>query len=193
NYGSITFAQLKAMANHVIEDNIPAPATYLNLAATVNPDGTCKTSDPKNWGSSNPTHPCYSYFPIIVVTGGQIEVSTGYGQAIVLMDLMDGTGLEFGLEGPVTLAGLIVGFGCVDIEDGARMYGALFGDSETADQNCEGSDGAVRLGKGGNGQALWSSCTIQKVLEATGAAAASGGVPIAGVRRLARGFQTPLR
>ncbi|MGH7676751.1 MAG: pilus assembly PilX family protein [Gemmatimonadales bacterium] len=194
NYGSITFAQLKAMANHVIEDNIPAPATYLNLAATVNPDGTCKTSDPKNWGSSNPTHPCYNYFPIILVRGVQVEVSSGYGQALVLMDLLGGTsGLDFGLEGPVTFTGLILGQGCVDVEDGAKVYGAIYGDAVTGGQQCESSDGGLRVGKGGTGQVYWSNCVIQRLLEATGVAAASGGVPIAGVRRLARGFQTPLR
>jgi hypothetical protein len=192
-YGDITFDQLKAMANHVISDPLPVPARYINIAATVNPDGTCKTSDPLNWGSSNPAHPCFNYFPIILVTGGQVEVSSGYGQALVIMDLMAGSGLEFGLEGPVTFAGLILGFGCVDIEDGAKMYGAVYGDAVTAGQSCEGADGALRVGKGGVGQARWSSCAVQRVLEGTGVAAASGGVPMAGARRISRGFSTTLR
>ncbi|MGH7646042.1 MAG: hypothetical protein ACREMR_10715 [Gemmatimonadales bacterium] len=196
-YGDLSLDQLKAMANHIIT----TPWTVsrnINIAATVNPDGTCNTSDPLNWGSSNPVHPCYNYFPIILIAKGplggkQVEVSTGYGQALVIMDLEAGTGIEFGLEGPVTFAGLILGFGCVDIEDGAKMYGAVFGDAVTAGQNCEGSDGGLRVGKGGVGQLRWSSCVVQRVLEATGVAAASGGVPMAGVRRLPRGFQTTLR
>ncbi|MGH7646041.1 MAG: hypothetical protein ACREMR_10710, partial [Gemmatimonadales bacterium] len=115
-----------------------------------------------------------------------------YGQALVVMDLAAGKGVEFGLEGPVTFAGLIVGFGCVDIEDGAKMWGALFGDGVTAGQSCEGSDGALRVGDT-KAELYYSSCAIQRVLEGTGVAAASGGVPMAGVRRLARGFQTTLR
>jgi len=194
-YGGITFDQLKAMANHTID----ASAAQIKhaVAPTLNMDGTCKTSDPWNWGSSNPAHACYNYFPIILMRG-EIEITDGYGQGLVIMDLdvVGGTGSEFELEPPagksVTFAGLIVGFGCPEIEDGAKMYGAVYGDGLTANPSC-GTDGALRVGDGGAGYLYWSACVAQMVLDRTGAAAASGGIPAGGVMRVPRGFQTLLR
>ncbi len=192
-YGGITFAELKAMANHTID----ASAAQIKhaVAPTLNVDGTCKTSDPWNWGSSDPAHACYNYFPIILMRG-EIEITNGYGQGLVIMDITAGIGSEFELEPPagksVTFAGLIVGFGCPEIEDGAKMYGAVYGDGLTANPSC-GGDGALRVGDGGAGYLYWSACVAQMVLDRTGTAAASGGIPAGGVKRLSHGFQTLLR
>ncbi len=197
-YGDISFAQLKAMANHAI--GTPGASQIKRVpAATLNGDGTCKTSDPWNWGSKDPSHACYNYFPIIVIRQ-EIEVlgtaAGAYGQGIIIMDLIAGTGTEFELEPDagtsLTYAGILLGFGCPEIEDGAQMYGAVYGDGVTANPSC-GGDGALRVGDGGPGALRWSSCVVQMVLDGTGTAAASGGIPAGGVKRLSHGFQTMLR
>ncbi len=190
-YGDITFAQLKAMANHIIA-GLPSQIKF-GVKPSYNADGTCKTSDPYNWGSDNPADPCYNYFPIILVRG-EMEITSGYGQALIIMDLYNGDGAEFELEPPagssVTFAGLILGFGCPEIN--ATMYGASYGDDVTASPTC-GSDRTLYVGKNLTASLRWSSCVAQMVLDRTGVAAASGGIPIGGAMRIARGFQTRLR
>ncbi|MGH7676750.1 MAG: hypothetical protein ACREMV_15910 [Gemmatimonadales bacterium] len=194
-YGDLSHAQLLAMANHTIDAT--AGQIKFSIGPTTNPDGTCKTSDRYNWGSDNPAHPCYNYFPIIRVRG-EMEVLSGYGQALVVMDRNNGLGAEFELEPEstsppsVTFAGLVVGFGCVEFNNNSTVYGAVFADKYTQSTTC-GSDRSLYIGKAGNGYLRWSSCAAQLVLDRTGVAAASGGIPIGGAMRIARGFQTRLR
>ncbi len=197
-YGDISFAQLRAMANHTIGS--PGASQIKKAPApTLNADGTCKTSDPWNWGSKDPAHACYNYFPIILIRQ-EVEVlgtaAGAYGQALIVMDQIGGLGVEFELEPDpgqtLTFAGIILGFGCPEIEDGAQMYGAVFGDGVTANPGC-GGDGALRVGDGGLGALRWSSCVAQMVLDRTGTAAASGGIPPGGVNRISRGVLTLLR
>ena len=70
----------------------------LNLAPAYNADGTCNTSVPTNWGSSDPGNACFNYFPVILVRG-EVEGQSGYGQGIVVLDLVSPTvGSEFNLS-----------------------------------------------------------------------------------------------
>jgi len=193
-YGDISHAQLLAMANHTIDAT--AGQIKFSIGPTLNADGTCKTTDKYNWGSDNPAHACYNYFPIIRVRG-EMEVLSGYGQALIVMDRNGGLGAEFELEPvgatpTVIFAGLIVGFGCVEMNMGSTVYGAIFGDKYTMSTTC-GSDRTLYMGKAGNSFLKWSSCAAQMVLDRTGVAAASGGIPIGGAMRISRGFQTRLR
>jgi hypothetical protein len=193
-YGDITFDQLKAMANHTILGGsvTPAPATKL-----VNGTLTCDTSKPNNWGSPDPSHVCYNYFPIIVLRGetdGKITALNGYGQGMLLLDKIGATGkgTELDFEGAAgsVFAGLILGWSCVEIQGGHHVYGAAFGDKNTANASC---DGDKSLNFKESGKLQWSSCVVQRVLEQTGVGAASGGVLVAGMRKLSRGFGTVLR
>jgi len=193
-YGDITHAQLLAMANHTIDAT--GGQIKFSIGPTTNIDGTCKTTDRYNWGSDNPSHACYNYFPIIRVRG-EMEVLSGYGQALVVMDRNNGLGAEFEFEptspsNSLVFAGLVVGFGCVEFNNNSTVYGAVFGDKYTMSTTC-GSDRTVYMGKAGNGYLKWSSCAAQMVLDRTGVAAASGGIPIGGAMRISRGFQTMLR
>ncbi len=191
-YGSITFAQLKAMANIVIDASADE-ITHL-LAPTTNVNGTCKTTDIWNWGSDNPAHACYNYFPIVLIKG-EVQISGGYGQALVIMDrYWTGTyGSEFELEaGSATVfAGIILGFGCPEIQNQHQFYGAVYADKITQNQSCL-PDASLRMDK--NATAQYSECVVQTILQRTGVAAASGGLPAAGgMTRITRGFGTSLR
>lgn len=86
NYGSATYQSLAAMATLTI----PGGTTLTGIAPVVN-NGQCNTTPQTNWGDPNraiaplPPGPCESYFPIIHVTG-DLHVSTGSGQGILLVD-----------------------------------------------------------------------------------------------------------
>jgi hypothetical protein len=191
NYGDLTYDELLAMKNHgfvgspsELEISL-APKTKVVDGQTV-----CDTSVPTNWGSNDPTHPCFDYFPIIAIRG-QIEVKSGYGQALVIMELVSGTGSEFELESSTAgtiFAGMIVGFGCPQIEGKVKMYGAIYRDQDYEAQSCE-EDGTLRH----NGSLNWSSCVVKRVLDRTGVGAAAGSAPVTGMRKLSRGFGTTLR
>jgi len=192
-YGGITFAELKAMANHTIDGSSSQLA--INLAPTLNADLTCKRSDPYNWGSTDPAHACYNYFPIILIKG-EVEVKSGYGQGIVIMDLWStgnpAIGSEFELEATSTstiFAGIVLGFGCPEIQNGHGMFGAVYADKLTRNQTC-GADRSLQMD---DSNLQWSNCVVQTVLQMTGVAAASGGVPPGGINRITRGFGTSLR
>jgi hypothetical protein len=182
-YGDITFADLKAMANHTFDGvDIPSigPTTKVVDGVTV-----CDTANRFNWGSNTPGHVCYDYFPIILLKGA-VHINGGaYGQGLILMDRNPTLGAELDFEQTGTFAGLIVGFGCIEIQSNAKVYGAVFGDDEYYLPDC-GDDVSLRVKESGTLQ--WSSCVVERVLQRTGVGEASGGVQVAGMRKLSRGF-----
>jgi hypothetical protein len=190
NYGDLTFDELKAMANIVID----ATSSQKTLSLTPKWSGSvCDKSVNNNWGSKDPTNPCYDYFPIVLIKG-EVQISGGYGQALVIMDLVGGNGSEFELESSTAgtiFAGLIVGFGCPQVEGRHELWGAAYADGVTMSPTCEDADGALSIRH--NAKVRWSSCVAQQVLEKTGVAAAAGGIPVTGMRKLSRGFGTVLR
>jgi hypothetical protein len=91
-FGDIDRETLISSADHVLPawDGCEACPEKRTTYATLNPDGTCNTSDPYNWGSPDPSHPCFDYHPIIHVPDGAYirgmapDGTCGYGQAIVI-------------------------------------------------------------------------------------------------------------
>ncbi|MGH7676749.1 MAG: hypothetical protein ACREMV_15905, partial [Gemmatimonadales bacterium] len=138
---------------------------------------------------------CYNYFPIVLVKG-ELQISGGYGQGVVIMDrFWTGTyGSEFELESSTVgtvFAGIIIGFGCPEIQNQHQFFGAVYADKYTQNQTCL-PDASLRMDKYATAQ--WSTCVVETVLQRTGLAAASGGLPApGGLIRVTRGFGTSLR
>ena len=82
-------------------------------------------SDPWNWGApTQPTHPCFDYFPIIHATDIEIE-NGGVGQGILIVDG------ELEIEGlPFTWYGIIINHDEIEIEDNIVVYGAILMNGE---------------------------------------------------------------
>ena len=98
-FGDLTFADLAAMANITTTGG-----TWNSLAPAVS-GGNCNTSVITNWGAPlNQASPCANYFPIIY-SSGQIRLTGGAGQGILLVngDLEISGGVEF--FGPVIVMG----------------------------------------------------------------------------------------
>ena len=173
--------------------------------------GTCDTTHPLNFGAAS--GPCANHFPIILVDG-EVEIKDApydvtpldestweewYMQGVVILDtLSTGVGSEFELESPGTLAGIIIGKGCIQLQDGSQTYGALFMDGQIQSPSCEASDRPLEMDKGDHPDyrhtdLYYSGCVVQEVLSATGLgeAAGAGG---AGVQRVSlRSFSELLR
>lgn len=105
-WNSFNWAQLVAMKNVTL-----AAGTIMNTAygkpqpATSN--GACDTSQPSNWGDplrATPAAACESYFPIIYAAG-DLTLSTGSGQGILLVEGNLNISGSFTFYGPVIVRG----------------------------------------------------------------------------------------
>ncbi len=95
----------------------------------------CDTSHPLNWGSDDPTDPCFNYFPVIL-SRGEVDLRGGpyyggdrfYAQGIFILDFNEvaQTGSEFEIEHEAEIRGVVLGKGCVAIQYGAQFYGSVF-------------------------------------------------------------------
>lgn len=82
DFGDYDYNDLVALADH---EFIGDTTLYNTTASVVN--GECDTSDPLNLGApTDPSSPCFDYFPIIHVTGHLSVTGTGVGQGILLVD-----------------------------------------------------------------------------------------------------------
>ncbi len=106
NWNSLNWSQLVAMKNITL-----AAGTVMNTAygkpQPQTSNGLCDTSRPSNWGDPNRASPpglCESYFPIIYAAG-DLSLSNGSGQGILLVEgNLTITG-QFTWYGPVIIRG----------------------------------------------------------------------------------------
>jgi hypothetical protein len=147
--GGYTFEELAAQADitlpggDTLSGQLPQP--------TYNPDGSCNTSDPYNWGDpENPNGPCSDWFPIIYVNGDLTLTATQAGQGILLVDGDIHASGGFRFYGPVIAQGGLIADG------GFTFYGGVR---------------AVRTDLGaGNAQVYYSACVLQRSMSHSGLA-----------------------
>ena len=151
NYGTANYQSLAAAANLTYPGG-----TMLNGVAPIVVGGVCQPSPmPANWGEPNHTTPagaCDTYFPVIHVLG-DLKVSTGRGQGILLVD------------GNVTIAGNFTFDGAVIARGGLKMSGTgnkIVGATMAASVTVSDS-----VALAGNTSLLYSSCALQSALSAS--------------------------
>ena len=143
NFGSLDWAQLRAMASKVVSGNIQGIGpTTLN--------GVCNTGDERNFGEPTKANggPCVDYYPIIY-SSGDLTLNTGRGQGILMVegDLTVQGGFEF--YGPVIVRGTLKTAG-----QGGHFNGGVLAANVDLDQN-------VVIG---NAVISFSRCAIRKAL-----------------------------
>ena len=186
NYGDASWQDVKDLATSAIgafgqeteihwggdpasDDNRFGPRYKL-----VGGEWVCDTDHPLNFGSPNPTSPCYDYFPVVLVQGEVPLIgSGGYAQGVFLLDVQGAAGGELELENGVQFNGLIIGKGCVEVQDDAEFHGAIFVDGEYYNNDLCAPDEPMQM-HAGVPRVFYSSCVIQRVLDATGLGAAAG-------------------
>jgi hypothetical protein len=215
-FDELTRDDLIAMADHVLEPWSGDGDFDVHMTRpTLNPDGTCNTDDPYNWGSPDPNHPCYNYFPIIYFPDG-LEVRPPrnpaygnernwwecpdyYGQAIVIADgpLKMGGSCWTPDEASTTqytFNGIVLVDGCLELQYWTTFNGtAVVNDNmpKGSHVDCDVSGGFEADGviANSNGTYQFSSCAIRRALDANDLLLGDGAV-----RRLpTRAFVEPLR
>lgn len=160
--GQIDWSDLNASAQHTIGCPGCSKRRFRPRATTVVDPGTgetvCNTADPHNFGSQDPNHPCYNYFPVVRIADGGALMEGGdqYAQGIFIVD-----GAELDIENPMTFAGIILSRGCHEIDD--EIYGAIVHD-EFAGANCAPSERGMYLDDS-TADVNYSSCAVKRALE----------------------------
>lgn len=144
-HGDLDVEELKTLANHVI-----SPGTYSGMAPSTT-GGVCNVSDPMNWGDpDNTLGACHYYWPILYVPG-DLHITTGRGQGILIVDG------NFSISGNVEFKGIVFVYGNITATGtGNKVAGSI---------NLLGN-GTSELGVtgAGNTQVQLSSCAIERAL-----------------------------
>ncbi|MCG6987934.1 MAG: hypothetical protein LJF06_07120 [Gemmatimonadetes bacterium] len=152
SFGDLTWDDMVALA----EQSYATGTTLTGLAAdstfvsTPSPGGyRCNTSNTNNWGDpNNPGDVCGNYFPIIYAQG-DLSISGGYGQGILLVE------------------------GNLSVQGGFQFYGPVFvkGELSTSGTGGHFNGGVVAanfdLGTSsvlGNAVVTYSSCSVQRAI-----------------------------
>lgn len=148
-FGSTSFSQLAAEADKTVSGTLTGVGPTFNAGPPV----TCRTSDLLNWGDPiNNTSACFSYFPVIYAPGN-LNISGGIGQGILLVqgDLTVQGGFQF--YGPVIVLGTVSSTGT-----GGHFFGGLMASNASLD---------VTLFSG-NSVVDYSACAITRALNGVG-------------------------
>ena len=153
DFGGVDYNDLVDMADITISN-----ATWSPTIAPAVSGGSCDTSVTTNWGApTDPSSPCFDYFPIIHLTSipNARFRGSGSGQGIILFDNLNLT-FEM-LSGPFTFFGLIIaqtpGGGLQFTDTDFNLYGAMI----SAD-DVELDGGHVR----------YSQCAVERALAGQG-------------------------
>lgn len=144
-YGDMLLDDLKEMAEKVY-----APGTY-NGMAPVESGGVCDKSVKDNWGDpQNTSGACHLYWPIIYGTG-DLHLSSGVGQGILVVEG------DLHISGNFEFSGLVFVYGAFTTTGtGNKIDGSvnILGNS--------GTDSELQITGAGNTEVNLSSCAIER-------------------------------
>ncbi len=135
--------------------------------------GTCDTDNPMNFGYFS--GPCKDFFPVIEVSGVVHMNGGGYAQGIMIMTEGGGDGAELDFEDDITMNGIVLGRGCVEIQEDATFHGATMITGDFFNDDDDWCDADDPLYVKGDSKLQYSSCVVQAVLAGTGLGQASAG------------------
>lgn len=166
--GDLTWEEIGAMATKSYVDRDvhgPRPSTTID---PVTGQVVCNYADPMNMGSPDPNHPCFDYWPIVLIRDEVHFDGTGYAQGIFVLDLTTANlGSEFDIENDMVFNGLVLGKGCVEVQDRARFSGALFVDGRYWGTEICNTDVAFDMHRD-DATLKYSTCVIDRALKGTG-------------------------
>ena len=140
-FGAVDFNTLAGSAEKVVSGAVSGIQP-----STIGSPTSCNTGDVNNWGDPlDPSGRCWNYFPIIY-SPGDIDLQSGYGQGVLLVQG------NLTISGPFQFFGVVIVQGTVNVTSG-RVYGGLM----TA--SAAGSPVGII---GGNSEVRYSHCAIDR-------------------------------
>jgi hypothetical protein len=152
-FGDVTYAELVDRATL----SLPGGRTYQTEPSLVG--GVCDRSDPENWGDGLvPTDACGRYFPIVHISGNA-TLNGIQGQGILLVDG------DLDVQGSYEFFGIAIVQGEFKTSGGGTSIAHFWGGvlARNASLDTQNISGQATLN--------YSSCAIQRALQATGATA----------------------
>lgn len=147
--GDIPFDSLEQYATKTVSGG-----SMQQILPSTTSSGECNTGDLNNWGDPvNPTGPCGSYFPI-VYSDGDLQLGSGYGQGVLIVDGNLTVNGGFTWYGPVLVAKTLSTAG-----NGGHFNGGVIAANTDL---CTSSSCATSVM--GNALVSFSSCALQKAL-----------------------------
>ena len=150
SYGNSSYAQLAQAANKVI----PVGTQLASALAPVVINGVCQKDVMTNWGDAQrltPAGACESYFPVVHALG-DVKVTGGYGQGILLVDGDLEMSGQFYWLGAIIVRGTVKSTGT-----GAHIWGGVM----AANVDLDGDQTVL-----GNSFIYYSSCALWNVMYA---------------------------
>lgn len=143
-FGNVDWDEMILMAD------IRPSSGSLNIAPSLNGDGTCNTDDVENWGDpETPGSACENYFPIIFVNGDANIQSGGRGQGILLV------AGDLDLRGDFAFYGVIIVQGDFETQgNGNRVYGGILAGNATLGEQTITGGSVVQ----------YSSCAVERAI-----------------------------
>ncbi|MGD2154062.1 MAG: pilus assembly PilX N-terminal domain-containing protein [Gemmatimonadales bacterium] len=208
HFGELTYDELKAMADYDLRgsswdlEGTDNPISVDEIYPRYNADGSCDTSHPYNWGSSDPDDPCFTHHPIILVGRREQDIDaapgypnlTGYGQGIILLDWLEGTSnaSEFDVEN-LEFNGLIIGRGCIEVQGNSMIRGAIFTDG-AYNGGCKIANNEDAYKQENSGSVQYSQCAVDRAIYYAGLAEYAEAEFPGGAQRIkARAFAEEIR
>ncbi len=123
NLGDMSYAELVTYADIVID----GPYNFTGTQPTV-VNGRCDRSNPNNWGEPrDPNHPCFNYFPIIHVRGGDLTLTgPGVGQGILLVGSPGATQPDLRFSGQFEFYGLVYTVDALEMGGSSSLDGGAY-------------------------------------------------------------------
>lgn len=154
-YGDENWNTLTAMASKIATGGNPTPSALA--------DGSCNTADPYNWGDPErllPSGACNDYFPIIYAPGN-LSLSGGTGQGILLIGGDLSVNGQFDFYGPVIIKGSLKQAGQAEFRGGLMAASATLGDPSQMTGNALVQYSSCALSRAINGSALPRPATLR--------------------------------
>lgn len=157
-FGDLDWPQLVALAQLEGKDLTSVGGTINNTAPSVDGSGRCNEAVLTNWGDTDPTGSCGSYFPLLYHPGPTLRIqSGGIGQGILLVD---GT---LDLRGNFEFSGIIIVQGSFLTQGtGNKISGAVMASNVDLDNQAYVGGSTIQYSSCGVRRAILNNASLSR-------------------------------
>jgi hypothetical protein len=157
-FGDLDWDQLVALAQLEGKDLTSVGTTINSTGPAVDGSGRCDETVLTNWGDTDPTGACGSYFPLLYHPGPTLRIqSGGIGQGILLVD---GT---LDLRGSFEFSGIIIVQGSFETQGtGNKISGAVMASNADLDNQAYVGGSTIQYSSCGVRRAILNNASLSR-------------------------------